>query len=151
MAKKLQVKTPVTRDGVNLKYDKDKQVVYKTSIVERAARKGLESINSKLPEQLRSEFTEIEVEDTPKGSTTLELEARLNKLETDKKNSELEKRIAELENELAGKNDKANTDTVAVLVEKIKLATTKEEVETLAKDDERKGVKDAATKRLTEI
>lgn len=71
--KKLLVRTPQTKDGINLKYDSDNQPVYKQSIVELGARKQLDSINSTLPEHLRHQIMEVEVDD--KGNLITEAPA----------------------------------------------------------------------------
>jgi len=63
MAKKLLIKTPQTTDGTTLAYDESKQPLYKETIAELGARKELESINNSMPEVLRHEIEEVEVDD----------------------------------------------------------------------------------------
>lgn len=60
--KKLQVRTPQTTDGKTLAYDKDEKVIYKTSIVEIAAKKDFENLNAKLPSHLKHKLEEIEID-----------------------------------------------------------------------------------------
>jgi hypothetical protein len=112
MFKKLLVKTPVSHDGVNLTYDDKKQVIYKESILEVAAKKTLESLNSRLPVQLRAEITEIEVADSNvKSASNEDLKKKLDDLEEQKKNAAMQARIDQLENELA--DQKAAADKAA--------------------------------------
>ena len=108
MAKKLLVRTPQTNNGTTLVYDDKKQPVYKESIVELAAKKGLESINAKLPSHLRHEFSVIEVEEGEKGSTVEELKKKLASLEQQSQIVDLQAKIDELELKL-----KASTQTPA--------------------------------------
>lgn len=63
MAKKLLVRTPVTRDGITLVYDENRQPRFKETIVEPWARKEFESLNSSMAEHLRHELIDIEVSD----------------------------------------------------------------------------------------
>lgn len=158
MAKKLLIRTPQTIDGTNLRYDANKQVVYKTSIVELAARKNIINLNARLKEHLHHIIEEIEVEDKPIGLSNEDLRKRLAELEATKENKELKARIAELEGKLNGGAEdasKVESDstklTVIELVAKIKEATTVDEVNAVAAGDTRKGVTDAATKRIAEL
>ncbi len=104
MAKKLVVITPQTTDGINLKYDANKQVVVKESIVELAAKKNFESLNAKRPEHLRHTFKVIEIPDKITGASNAELSKKLAELEGRKEKKSLEDRIAQLEAELEEKN-----------------------------------------------
>lgn len=63
MAKKLLVRTPATRDGRTLVYDENRQPVFRETILELSARRGLESENATRAEHMRHEFTEIDVPD----------------------------------------------------------------------------------------
>jgi BMFP domain-containing protein YqiC len=158
MAKKLLVRTPVTTDGVSLVYDENKQPVYRSSIVELAARKGLESINATLPKVLRHEFEVVEVEEDAKSASNEDLKAKLADLEQQEEKAKLERRIEELEAKLSGQSGAAGDSTVtdeklkaADVVAKIQAAETVAQVEDLAKDDTRKTVQDAAAKRTAEL
>jgi hypothetical protein len=154
MPKRLLVRTPQTKDGVNLKYDKDKKPLYRESIVELRAKKNLESLNAKLPTHLRHEFAEIEVPDEQKSAPNQKLLERLAELESMKENKTLQERITQLEAELAeanGGSTESVRGTVPEVVAKIKEATTKEDVNALAEGDVRKGVQDAAEKRIAQI
>jgi len=165
MAKKLLVKTPQTTDGVNLRYDENKQVVYKTSIVELGAKKNFESLNAKLPAHLRHEFETVDIDVISIGSNNEDLKKKLADLEAQSENVDLKKKIAELEAKLkgtapTGETDMdakketvgdAKTETVAALVAKIKEATTVDEVRAIAGTDERKGVTEAAAKKIAEL
>ncbi len=113
MAKKLLVRTPQTKDGVNLLYNDEKQVVYKESIVELSAKKGLESLNATLPKHLRHELSEIEVADVSAASSSNEeLKKKLAELEAQKEKDELLKRISDLESERDGKSTPATPEPV---------------------------------------
>lgn len=63
MAKKLLVRTPATKDGRTLVYDENRQPVFRETILELSARRGLESENATRAEHMRHEFREIEVPD----------------------------------------------------------------------------------------
>jgi hypothetical protein len=111
MSKKLLVRTPQTKDGVNLLYNDEKQVVYKESIVELAAEKGLKSLNATLPTHLRHEFKVIEVDEaTAQSSSNEELKKKLAALEEENETEKLKQRIAELEAERDSKTKPAAPD-----------------------------------------
>jgi predicted lipid-binding transport protein (Tim44 family) len=63
MSKKLLVRTPVTKDGIQPAFDAEGKREFKTAIVEPWARKELESLNATRAQHLRHEFEEIEVDD----------------------------------------------------------------------------------------
>lgn len=173
MAKKLLVKTPVTVDGKNLLYNKDKQPQYATSILELAARKGLESLNSRLPEILRHEIEEIEVLDEVSiSSSTEDLKKKLLELEAESENHKLRQRIAELEAEKAQRDaskdepslDVAQRTTVKDAVRAdikgmkaedaiatIAALNNPEEIKAVIEGEQRKTVLEAAEKRLAEL
>lgn len=123
MSKKLLVKVPRTKDGVNLVYGPDKQVLYAEHIVELAAKKGLESINAKKAEHLRSIIEEIDVPDSAvKSIPNADLISRIKELEEMDVKAGYEKRIAELEAKLLGKE--VNKDTGAETVTEDKAVET---------------------------
>jgi BMFP domain-containing protein YqiC len=159
MAKKLLVKTPQTIDGSNLRYDENRQVIFKTSIVELGAKKNFESLNAKLPAQLRHEFEVVDIDTISIGSNNEDLKKKLADLESQQENADLKKKIEELEAKLAGKtpdpkadvNPDGKPETVVAIVAKIKEATTVDEVNEILGADDRKGVKDAAAKKIEEL
>lgn len=63
MAKKLLVKTVQTTDGTTIAYGANKQPIIKETLVPNTpiVRRELNSLNSGLPEHLRHEFEEVEV------------------------------------------------------------------------------------------
>jgi hypothetical protein len=61
--KMLKVVTPQTTDGINLRYDDDKQVVTKTTYLPITAHGELTRNENILPEHLRSKITQISKED----------------------------------------------------------------------------------------
>lgn len=157
MAKKLLIKTPQTTDGTTLRYDDNSQVVYKNSILELGARKNILNLNAKLPKHLQHVIEEVEIDDQPIGSSNDELRKKLANLEAQQENDELKKRIAELEAKLStgtsepNANAESKVETVASLATKIKEAETIDEVNVIAGTDERKGVVEAAKKRIAEL
>ncbi len=53
----LEVKVPVTTNGVLLAYDSNQQPIYKTKTLPFTAKKRLEQKNTRLPEHLRLKIT----------------------------------------------------------------------------------------------
>ncbi len=177
MAKKLLVLTPVTKDGTTLLYDDNKQPIMKETIVELGAKKNFESLNSKLPPQLRHDFGEIVVPDRIKGTSNAELTRRLSELESRKEKTTLEARIAELEAQLAENKGPAlvsNSEPAADIqspvppatisteadaglkpvpevLEKIAKAKTKEAVGKITLGETRQEVIDAGLARIAEL
>lgn len=161
MATKLLVKVPRTRDGVNLIYGPDKQVLYAEHIVELAAKKGLLSINAKKADHLKSIIEEIDVPDpTVKSIPNADLKKRLEELEKLDEKAGYEKRIAELEAKLLGKevnNGNGNADAppvniaAAEKVTQIKAATTVAEIDAIVGTDDRASVIAAAEKRKGQL
>lgn len=179
MAKKLLVRTPKTLDGKSLVYDADKRPVYSESIVELGARKTLESLSASMPKHLRYELEEVDIDESPLGSTNEELKKKLALLEEASETVELKKKIADLEAKLAGKpaeptaaekeaaepnieaaerqsiRDAAVADIKALNAEKgidaISKVNDPEVLKAVIDGEQRKTVKEAAEKRLAEI
>jgi hypothetical protein len=155
MAKKLLVRKPVTRNGITLVYDDEKQPVFTESIVELSAKRIFESINASLPTHLRYELKEVDVtEVVAGGSSNDELKKKLEDLEAADEKKRLLARIAELE---AAQNPSTDTSLIGdpekatVVIANITEEKTKEQVKNLLGSDERKTVKDAAAKRIAEL
>lgn len=104
MAKKLLIRTPVTSDGKNLVYDENKKVIYKESYAELSAEQLLKEQNALLPEHLRSEISKVELPEDAEGATVAALRKRIKELEDRKEVEALQNKVAELEAELAAKN-----------------------------------------------
>ena len=62
MSKQLLVRTPITTDGITLKYDEAKQPQFKETILPLTARKDFEILNASLPEHLRHQLVEEDKE-----------------------------------------------------------------------------------------
>lgn len=131
-------------------------------IVPMATAAALKASNNKLPEGKKwifKEMDESEVYDE-KGNSKIPFidkdfvkpaDAVVMVKDLAEQNSAKDQRIAELEALLAEKNGggkKEYTDTVPVVVDKIKAAKTVEEVNELIANEDRKGVLDAAAKQL---
>lgn len=58
--KHLRVRTPLTTNGVNLDYDSNNQVQYKTTFLPITALKNITSNNAKKPVHLRAIIEEVE-------------------------------------------------------------------------------------------
>lgn len=130
MAKKLLIKTPQTSDGTNLLYDENKQVIVKESYAEPKSKTHFESLNAKTPKHLQSEISEVYVEFDKLGNVIKPKAASPNK---------------------STGNSPAQKENADVIIEKIKAAKTQKEVDDLIKDEERKTVLDAATKKGEEF
>ncbi|MBK7885126.1 MAG: hypothetical protein IPJ81_16075 [Chitinophagaceae bacterium] len=138
--KKLQVRTPQTTNGRNLLYDDNKNVIYSTSIVELASKKDFESLNAKLPKDLKHELTVIEVDTDSKKITISETAKQVDDAAIKAKEDE----IAALKQKLADANSKP---AAAFVISKIEEATTPEEVNELIEGDDRATVTKAANKK----
>jgi 5'-deoxynucleotidase YfbR-like HD superfamily hydrolase len=139
MSKKILVRTPQTTDGNNLRYDENKQVVYAESIVEAAAQKEFESLNTILPEHLRHEFKEIEdeVPVAPVVNTVALAEAQKTIEETKSLLAENEKVVADKDDEIAylkkQLEEAKKAPVVDLLKDEVKAATTASEVKDTVK------------------
>lgn len=58
--KHLRVRTPLTTNGVNLDYDSNNQVQYKTTFLPLTAKRNITSNNAKKPVHLRAIIEEVE-------------------------------------------------------------------------------------------
>lgn len=67
----LKVETPITIDGINLKYDQNNQVQYKETFLPITAKKEIERNAARLPKQLQPKITVMSGDtDTPEPAAT---------------------------------------------------------------------------------
>lgn len=155
MARKLLVKTPKTTNGSTLVYDENKNVVYKESYMELAAKGSLIELNQKLPKHLQHIITEVEVQEANAvSSKTSELKRKLAALKEQNELADLEKQIAEEEAKLSGgqesKEDSGKTAAPEVIAA-INAAESVYAVNKLIEGETRKTVLSAAEKKLAAL
>lgn len=118
-----------------------------------ATKSRVQAYNNRLPANLKWKIEEVEEEEAKKlpfidKNYVSGAEAQVKVSELQKESAVKDTKIAELEAELAAK--KAGRLPADLLVSLLATAS-KEQIEVLIKDDDRKTVKEAAEKRLTEL
>lgn len=67
----LRVETPITSDGINLKYDENGKVQYKTTFLPITAKKEIERNDARSPKHLQKKITVMSGDtDTPEPAAT---------------------------------------------------------------------------------